>query len=131
VTGKARKVTITLDDVARQAVTFATVSFALEGIAIDRATIVQGNPRITDIDRGTITATIDLGSVGGVLGRIADAVGLRPQMSGRTLHIGSAAVPISSDLFPCSPEAAIEDRTITLSCTIDEVPEALIEAAQR
>ncbi len=130
-TGNVKELTVTLDEVARQAVTFAQVRFEFSGIAIDRSSLRGGEFRVTAIDRGTITATIDLGAVGGVLGRIATRTGLDVRVSGRTLFVGPASIELSSELLPCDPDARIEGDQVVLSCTIDEVPEALIEAAQQ
>jgi hypothetical protein len=130
-TGNVKELTVTLDEVARQAVTFAQVRFEFAGIAVDRSSLRGGDFRVTAIDRGTITATIDLGAVGGALGRIATRTGLDVRVSGRTLFVGPASIELSSELLPCDPDARIEGDQVVLSCTIDEVPEALIEAAQR
>jgi hypothetical protein len=130
-TGNVKELTVTLDEVARQAVTFAQVRFEFAGIEIDRSSLRGGDFRVTAIDRGTITATIDLGAVGGALGRIATRAGLDVRVSGRTLFVGPASIELSSELLPCDPDARIEGDQVVLSCTIDEVPEALIEAAQR
>jgi hypothetical protein len=126
-TGNVRELTVTLDRVARQALTFAEVKFELSGIEVDRPAILRGDPRISDIDRGTVTATIELGA----LGRLASLAGVDVTVVGRTLRAGSFSATISDDLIPCSPTARVEDERIVLSCEIDDVPQFLLDAAQR
>ncbi|MGH2760417.1 MAG: LmeA family phospholipid-binding protein [Actinomycetota bacterium] len=125
-TGRVNEVTLTLERVARARLTFAEVRFALEGIEVDRATLLQRQPKVTAIDRGTITAVIDTG----VLGNVASALRLNPRVRGRTLVVGLLSFPIPSDLVPCQPEVRVEDNDVIVSCTIDEVPEVLLDAAQ-
>jgi hypothetical protein len=125
-TGRVNDVTVTLEQVARARLTFAEVRFELSGIEVDRASIFQRDPRVTAIDRGTITAIIDAG----VLGQAASALGLEARVRGRTLVVGPASFPLPSDLLPCEPEARAEGEQVIVSCTINEVPEGLLEAAQ-
>ena len=121
VTGEVRKLTVTLDRVARVGVRFASVAFAVSGIEVDRPAMLRGRARISSIDSGTVTATIELGA----LGRLASLAGVDVRVEGRTLHAGPVAVQIAYDLVPCDPQSRVEDDTIVLSCTITELPEAL------
>ncbi|MEX0875677.1 MAG: LmeA family phospholipid-binding protein [Actinomycetota bacterium] len=126
ITGKVPKLTVTLERVARQALTFAEVRFEVFGIHVDRTAILRGQARIEDIDRGTVTATIELGA----LGRIAESAGVQARVEGRTLLVGGVSRAIARDLVPCAPDARIEDQNVILSCTIDEVPDILLESVQ-
>jgi len=128
VTGKVKTVSVTLDRVTRVALTFATIRFDLSGVSIDRSALLKGKGRITAIDRGTITATID---VGALRARVARFVESDVRVSGRTLVIGPESFRLSSDVLPCDPSERIEGDRIILSCTINEVPPALLEEAQR
>ena len=127
-TEKVRRLTVTLARVARQEITFADVRFELSGIVVDRAAILRGNPRVKEIDRGSVTTTIDVGALGG----IASLTGADVRVSGRTLYAGSLTAKIDNDLVPCPPQARVVagDRII-LSCEIEEFPEALLKAVQR
>lgn len=125
-TGKVNHVTLTLERVARARLTFAEIRFELSGIEVDRSSLFQQQPKVTAIDRGTITATIDAG----VLGNIASAAGVTPRVRGRSLVVGPVSFPIPSDLVPCEPEVDVVDRDVIVSCTIDEVPKVLLDAAQ-
>jgi DUF2993 family protein len=121
VTGKVRKLTVTLERVARIGVRFASVDFAVSGIAVDRPAILRGRARIRSIDSGTVTATIELGA----LGRLASLAGVDVTVTGRTLHAGGIDVQIANDLVPCEPQARVSDDKVILTCTITDVPEIL------
>jgi len=129
-TGRVNEVDVTLDRVVRRRLTFAEVRFELAGLDVDRAALIRGDARVTAIDRGTISATIDAGALSAILGRVLEAVGANVRVSGRTLLVGPASFQIPSDLMPCEPEARVEGEQVIVSCTIDEFPEALLEAAQ-
>lgn len=130
-TGGVREVTITLDRVVRQNLTFAEVRFELAGIEVDRAAILRQDARITAIERGTVTATIDVDALSAALGRIVSLAGADVRVRGRALVIGPASVQITSDLLPCDPEARADGEQVIVSCTIHEVPQALLAATQR
>jgi hypothetical protein len=121
VTGKVRKLTVTLDRVARVGVRFASVSFAVSGIEVDRPAILRGRAKIRSIDSGTVTATLELGA----LGRIASLAGVDVTMTGRTLHAGGVDVEIPRDLVPCEPTSRVDGDKVILTCTISELPEVL------
>lgn len=129
-TSTVSEVTVTLERVARQQLTFAEVRFELEGIEVDRSAALRREPRVTAVDRGTITATIDAGALSPELSRIVPPAGQRVRVRGRALLIGPASVVIPSDLLPCDPEARVEGDSVMVSCTIHEVPTALLESAQ-
>jgi hypothetical protein len=129
-TGRVNEADVTLDRVVRSRLTFAEVRFELAGLEVDRAALIRGEARVTAIDRGTITATIDGGALSGLAGRALEAVGADVRISGRALLVGPASFQIPSDLLPCDPEARVDDGRVIVSCTIDEFPETLLEAAQ-
>lgn len=125
-TGEARKLTVTLERVARLTLRFTEVRFELSGIHIDRSAILEGRARVDDIDRGKVTAIIDRAT----LGRLASLAGIDVDVTGRTLTAGRLSFPIADDIIPCDPQARMEESTIVLSCEIEEVPGFLLEAAQ-
>jgi hypothetical protein len=127
ITGKVPELSVTLERIARQALTFAEVKFDLSGIGVDRPSILQGKAKINSIDSGTVTATIDAG----VLGRIASLAGADVRVDGRTLRAGGRALALDQELIPCEPTARIEDDKVLVTCTLDEVPDILLEAVQQ
>lgn len=120
-TGNVRKLTVTLDRVSRLSVSFASVSFAVSGIEVDRAAILQGRARIRSIDSGTVTARLELGA----LGRLASLVGVDVRMDGRTLRAGPASVEVPRELVPCDPQSRVSGDVVILTCTLTELPEVL------
>jgi hypothetical protein len=129
-TGRVKELSVTLDQVARQRLTFAEVTFQVSGIEVDRGAILQRNVRIRSIERGTVTASVDLGALGGVLGRISSFLGTDVRVEDGQLHIGPSSFPLGDDLFPCDPEGRIEGERVILTCSITDVPDALLDAAQ-
>jgi hypothetical protein len=127
ITGKVPKLSVTLERIARQALTFAEVKFDLSGIGVDRPSILQGKAKINSIDSGTVTATIDAG----VLGRIASLAGADVRVDGRTLRVAGRALALDQELIPCEPTARIEGEKVLVTCTLDEVPDILLEAVQQ
>jgi hypothetical protein len=125
-TEKIRKLTVTLDQIARQSITYGEVRFELMGIVVDRSAILRADPRVKRIDRGIVTATIDVAALEGIPSLASTDV----RVDGRLLNFGGASVPIDKELVPCDPEARVEGDSIILSCEIDEVPATLLKAAQ-
>jgi hypothetical protein len=111
---RVSSVGVTLDRVVGQRVPFTTVRFDAKGVGIDRAAMLEGKFRVTAIESGTVTATIDLP---------AGATGAR--IEGRTLMLGSLPIAVRSDLFPCTPAASVAGRRVTLSCTFTGIPAVL------
>ncbi len=129
-TGQVKELSVTLDQVARQRLTFAEVTFQVSGIDVDRAAILQREVKIKSIDRGTVTATVDLGALGGILGRIGSFIGNDVRVEDGQLHIGPSSFPLGDDIFPCDPDGQIEGEQVILTCSTTEIPDALLDAAQ-
>jgi hypothetical protein len=128
-TGRVPKTTVTLDRVERLALTFAQVRFDLTRVEFDRTALLKRQARITAIDNGTVTATLDIGALPAGVARLVSQTGVR--MSGRTLLLGSAGFQMSPDIMPCNPDVRLNGEQVVLSCTIQNVPPVLLEGAQR
>src|SRR5205814_2209731 len=125
-TGRISKSTIMLERVARLALTFTEVRFDLAGVQIDRGRLIRSRQaRITAVDQATITATLDTSALPP---RVAAVVSRDVRVSGRTLMLGPASFELSSDIMPCSSDAHVVGNDVILSCTVDHVPPALLEA---
>jgi hypothetical protein len=124
ITGRVSRASVTLNRVERLSLTFTQVTFELDGVALDRAALLQRQAKITAIDRGTVTATLDLRTLPPAVARVARNV----HVSGRTLLLGAASFQMSSDIMPCSPTANVSGDVVTLSCTFTHIPPVLLEA---
>jgi hypothetical protein len=111
---KVSSVGVTLDRVVGQSLPFTTVRFDAKDVGIDRAAMLKGKFRVTSIESGTVTATIDLPA--GVTGA---------RIEGRTIMLGRVPIAVRSDLFPCTPTANVSGQQATLSCTFTGVPPVL------
>lgn len=126
ITGRVNSVTVTLDRVERLNLTFAQVRFDLEGAHIDRGALLRREARITAVERGTVTAIVDLGGLPPGVARLGRNVRVRS----RTLLLGPTSFSLSFDILPCDPDARFANDQVILSCTIRDVPPALLDAAQ-
>ncbi len=146
-TGQVRHVSVELDRVARQELTFATIRMELEGVRVGRRTLLGGEVEIQSIERGRIAAeltaealsaalpvaSVELGpgvarvAVGGAgvdvalelqEGRLRFAAGPLPEL----------AVPLPVDVLPCEPEGEVLEGRILLTCTVHDVPPVLVRA---
>src|SRR5581483_10211712 len=128
-TGKISRVAVTLDRVSRIALTFTEVRFDLSGVEVERSRLLSDRQaHITAVDSATIAATLDTSALPP---RLAGAVARNARVSGRTLLLGPVSFQLSPDILPCSPTTHVVGNDVILSCTIDHVPPALLEAAQR
>lgn len=152
--GSGGDISLHVEDVATSAVDLARVDLDLEGVRLDRVRLLsERKGEVTEIDRGTITVAIDADAVSKALGGIpvtirGDTVEVR--VLGRavtaTVTVASAgsirvAVPRGpsatigiprTDLVSCEGQAlSFEGDELRVSCTVTEVPPALLRAAQR
>lgn len=154
VSGSAGDISLHVEDVATSAVELSTVDLDLEGVRLDRSRLLSDRKaELVEIDRGTLAVGIDAAAISTVLrglpvtiadGRVVVQVAGRAQVADLTLgangslRIGvpggpaaTIAVP-QSDLVSCQASALrVEDDEVRLSCTLTEVPPALLRAAQR
>lgn len=131
-TGEVRDVEVTLNEVARQQLEFTTVTFGLTGVELDRNAAVNGQVDIRDAEAAVLTAALAVPDLADSLGLPVELEGadLQPEVSGRQLTLGDAAVSLPSDLVPCEPDARVEGDRVVLTCTLDEVPGLLLRAFQ-
>lgn len=152
--GSAGDISLHVEDVATSAVDLARVDLDLEGVRLDRAKLLSDREaEVTEIDRGTISVGIDAEAVSKALGGIpvtirGDTVEVR--VAGRVVtadvtvaSAGSIRVTVPrgpsatigiprTDLIACEGETlSFDDDRLRVSCTITEVPPALLRAAQQ
>lgn len=139
-TDEVGRVTITLDEVAGQQLTFTWVALDLEGVRLDREALYGGDVLVRGIDRGRVTAAVDVNT-------LAEAIGVPVRVEGGTLvfEIAGADVPLPlavegrtlrlppglptvvlPDAVPCAPtETAVRESRIELACTVERTPPIL------
>lgn len=122
--GEMDHLSITLTEIGGVEVPLARVTFALEGILLDRDALFRGETEVTDIESGRVTALIDEGGVDpgvdlspGQVEVLDGVVGL-PGME-------AALPPV---MMPCTPEATSSEDGVALTCTFEHVPEVLVRA---
>ncbi len=133
--GRIEHITLTLGNITRSGLRFRRLGFELEGIRLDRDELFAGRPRARSIQRGAITARLDLDDLlaaanapplpdpGRALEQITIANGSIVLGGGA---VPTVSVPLPDDLFPCDPSASVRGRRITVRCTVDPVPDALL-----
>lgn len=147
-TERVSELTVTLEEVAGQAINFSRIAMTVEGVTIDRASLLSGELEIRDIDHGRITAVISEQALGDALGH---AVSLRPgraavDVAGTTVEVDltvrrgeiavggegvSLGINLPAEYVPCDPDAEIEDGRVVLTCDIEEVPEEFVRILAR
>lgn len=144
VTGRIRHMTLTLDRLVRQRVTFATVRLTVEGLELDRDRLLRHQEiEVRDMETGMLTAELtddvlsDLvgapvelrpGQVSVILG--GTAVTAQPEIRGRTLRLGgrratALSVTLPEELASCNPDLVVQLGRMLLSCRLQELPSLL------
>ncbi len=120
-TGKVSHVSVVLERIAQHRLTYSEVRFDVTGVTLNRSDLIKKKVSVEDIDQGTVTASVDLGPLGGIVGQLLSEV----SVDGHSLNIGPVSYALDSDLFPCSPQATVDGDRIALSCTFTEIPSVL------
>jgi hypothetical protein len=113
--GKVGRVSVTMTQVARAAITFTNVTYELRDVSVDRSELLQHRKvKVTAVESGALRADIPLppGSTAAV-------------ESGSVIFSTGLTLPLADDLFPCSPTASIQESRLELSCKFKSVPKAL------
>lgn len=152
--GAAGDISLHVTDVATSALDFATVDVKLRGVKLDRGKLLGSRKaEVTEIESGTVTLGIDAAAVTKALrglpvtitgGRVEVRVAGQVRVAEVTLAAGGAlrigvpqgpsvSIPVpQTPLGSCQANALkVEGDEIRLSCTITEVPPALLRAAQQ
>ena len=152
--GNAGDISMRVTDVATPALSFAAVDLKLHGVVLDKGKLLgERKPVVTDIDSGTLTLEVGASEVSKALrnvpvtitgGRVEVQVAGRARAADVSLGAGGTirvAVPQGPSVDIAVPRTAlgscqatalrVDDDRIVLSCTITEIPPALLAAAQR
>lgn len=151
-TGTVSKASVHLENIAAGVLVFAQVDLELRGVRIDRSYLIQeGKARIHRIDKGVVSAEITAEAIEKIL-----RVPVRMAQGTITLTVAGREIPVTpkvsatgqltlegnglsrvfslkipkTDYVPCVGQVTILAGRMRLSCEIDEVPPALIDAAQ-
>lgn len=154
--GAAGDITLSMRDVATENVTFSTVVLALSDVKLDKGKLFSRKVEITDIDKGTITVGFDAAALGKRLGMPVEiddgtvsvtvagrVVAATPSVTaeGSIRLTATAGAPGAPSLNVPIPQTRlvscrvsrvkVDDGVLEASCDINEVPPALLRAAQR
>jgi hypothetical protein len=124
--GVVKKMSVTLDEVRHQRLTFSDITITAEGIEVDRSAILRQEVKILAIDRGEAVARIHAGALPPVARRVIG----QSRIAQRLLIIGPLTFQLPREVLPCDPEVTVEGEDLVLRCSFDEVPDALLDAAQ-
>lgn len=122
---RVARITMSLEEIAGQEVTFGSVAVELRGIVLDRERLLAGEVEVTAIDSGTATVIVDEGALA-TLAQLIPGAGQLSQLSPGQ----SVPVPVPDQLLPCTPRVQRADDSARLSCEFQQVPSALLRAAQ-
>jgi hypothetical protein len=131
IAGNVDEVSLQMTHVPAGAVFFDRLDFDLHGVQISRRALLnERRVELVAIDRGTVTAVVALPAA--VRALPLSAVSAR--VSGRTIVVRgpggvSASIPMPApDLVPCSGTATVQADRVRLTCTLEHIPRALVEA---
>ena len=151
-TGNAGDVEIVMNDVDVQRVHFSKLEVELFEVKLDRNKALSGDAEVTDIDRGVITMTFtaaDLSRAVSLPVRIDDGkvtvevrganVDATPQATAEgSLRLQVAGLPAVNVPIPrtrlvsCAVDKVeVDDGELKASCTVNEIPPALLRAASQ
>lgn len=122
--GRVNSVDVTLERIVRLGLTFNEVRFELDGVEVDRSALIARRVRITQIDSGSVTATIDLPP------GVASAAASNVRVAGRSLVLGPVRFQLTSEVLPCDPQVRLLGNQVIASCAIRDVPPILLDATQ-
>jgi hypothetical protein len=128
--GKVDEVSLHMTHVPAGAVFFDRLDFDLIGVQISRRALLdERRVELVAIDRGTVSAVVPLPAAARAL-PIGD---LTARVSGRTIVVRGGGVSVSipmpePDLVPCAGSATLQAGRVRLTCTLTEIPPALVEA---
>lgn len=140
-TERLPRVGVTLDEVALQQLTFASVRLELRGVELDRAALLSGEVRVRSVEGGELTAAVDADA-------LSSSLGLPVRIEGGRLFVGlegagievpletvegvlalpgvdAAALQLLDDrLLPCAtpPAADLAEGRLVVSCGLEGVP---------
>jgi hypothetical protein len=121
---------------------FDSVDVDLKGVQVDRDLLLHQEVLLRKIDSGQLTAVLTETT-------LAQALGVPVQLEGGSVRVNGVAATISikdnrllfdvlghplalpipkTSLLPCAADATVADGRIRLSCTIHEIPPALLKA---
>lgn len=150
--GSAGDIQLVMNDVDLQRLRFSRLEVDLFDVRLDRGKAMSGDAEITDIDRGVITmtfsaedlsravklpVTIDDGKVSvevrGVKASATPQVTAEGSLRLTVQGLPAVNVPIPrTRLVTCAvKDVKVDDGELEASCTIEEIPPALLRAASQ
>lgn len=129
--GQVDEVSLRLVDVPAGPATFDRLDFDLQGVEISRRALLRDRRvELVAIDRGSVSAVVQLPAVA----RAVPLNGLTARVSGRSIVLRgprgiAVSIPLPADRYlPCQGEAQVESGAVRVTCTLEEIPPALVEA---
>jgi hypothetical protein len=137
---EVKHASVHIANISAQVLVFAEVDIDLSGVHLDRGRLINDRKaRITGIDHGKITAVLTADALSDALhgapvtmadGKVTvSGVSVTPTIRNDRLAIGGLVIP-PVPFVPCVSAVAVQSGRLQLSCEIDEVPPALLDAVQ-
>ena len=150
-TGEVERAVVTLDEVSAEGITFSTVRADVRGTEIARSALVDGEVTFEAVRRVELSGTILAAEVTRLLPVGVTDLVLTPGMATvvvageqrsaavtaadgvlRVVPEGGAPLEValpSGELFPCPLSGEVGEGVVRVSCTLDDVPQWLLEEA--
>ena len=149
--GEVERAVVTLDEVSAEGIAFSTVRADVRGTEIARSALVDGEVTFESVRRVELSGTIPAAEITRLLPVGVTDLVLTPGsatvvVAGQRLSAGVTAIdgvlrvvpeggaPLevalpSGELFPCPLSGVVGDGVVRVSCTLDDVPQWLLEEA--
>lgn len=139
VTERVRSLDVTLTGLTTEEVHFDEVTIDVEGIRLPRNRLFDRNFRPTAIDGGTVSTFVSVTSLGEALGvplEEIDPATATAELSGGTLTleapgIGAISAEFPDEVLPCSATGRVSSDGVRLSCSVDSIPEVVLQHLPR
>lgn len=149
--GRVSQVGVHIENVTADVITFATVDLRLRGVKLDRDRLLKDRKvRVVDIDKGTVKATVTQEALTNALhvpvtisdGQVSVKIlqksfSVSPSITatGKLTLTGAAGRSLTLtipklDYVPCLSEIEARAGRLVLSCEINDVPPALVDAVE-
>ncbi|MDQ1375299.1 MAG: hypothetical protein QOJ09_2637 [Actinomycetota bacterium] len=129
--GKVNEVSVHLVHVPAGPTFFDRLDFDLHGVRIDRhALLAERRVKLVGIERGTVSAEVQLPTIA----RNLPLAAVTARVVGRAIVVrgpGGVAVSIpmpAAGLVPCQGNARLQAGAVRVTCTLTNIPPALVEA---
>jgi hypothetical protein len=151
-TGEVSSLDVDVRGLVRPELTVDWVHVGLSGIELERGALLDGEARLQGVDRGEVEAEVTEADLQAAIPGGVAVLDLSPGQAtvtagGVTVDVGVSVaggalrvdlgvlppltVPLPAEIFPCPLEGEVLEGRVRLWCTLDEVPDWMVQEVNR